>query len=72
MDNFKSAVITNCPRIVLRDRPSLNAEPVLSLTCLTDVRVDLDRSNESFFCVITESGEEGYCLKRYIALCSGR
>jgi len=68
MANYKPAVVTNCLRLVLRSDPSLNADPVESLTCLTDVEVDLDRSDESFYCVRTPSKSEGYCLRRYIAL----
>ena len=72
MANYKPAVVTNCLRMVLRTHPSLNAEPVTVLTCLTDVQVDLDKSDESFFCVRTSDKQEGYCLKRYIALCHRR
>lgn len=68
MANYKPAVVTNCLRMVLRTHPSLNADAVTSLTCLTDVEVDLDKSDESFFCVRTSDNQEGYCLKRYIAL----
>lgn len=61
-------VITNCFRAVLRDGPNLNAKPITVLTCLTEINVDLSKSDESFYYVIASSGYEGFCLKRYVAL----
>lgn len=68
MMDLKEGVVVNCLRLVLRDAPSLNANPIRALTCLTEVEVDIGKSDESFFCVIDSLGREGFCLRRYIAL----
>lgn len=61
-------VIVNCFHTALRDAPSLDAKLVVNLVCLTEIEVVLARSNESFYCVITPSDCEGFCLKQYVAL----
>lgn len=52
-----------------QELPDINADVAVVIDALTQVCVDLDASTEDFYKVRTSDGVEGFCMRKYIALC---
>lgn len=61
-------VVTNCLRLNLRQKPSQDSDVVTILSALSEVRVDMEASTDSFYKVCTAAGIEGFCMRKYIAI----
>lgn len=61
-------VVTDCAKLNVRAEPKSNAEVVCVVTAKTDLVIDEAESTEDFYKVYTESGAEGYCMKRFISI----
>lgn len=59
-------VVTECAKLNVRKEPNVNAEVVTTILLATEVLVDVVNSTEEFYKIVTGSGVEGYCMKRYI------
>lgn len=68
LDRQQIGVVTDCVRLNIREEPSVDAAVITVITALSEVAVDQEASTEDFYRVCTESGIEGFCMKRYIAL----
>lgn len=68
MSHYAQGVITDCFQLELMDGWSIDANFARSLTCLTEVKVDLTKSDDKFYCVTAPSGGIGFCQKQYVAL----
>lgn len=66
---FKKGVVTGCDRLNMRKRPSKEAELVTILDKGTVVTVNLtEATTEDFYKVMTSTGHEGYCMKKFITI----
>lgn len=61
-------VVVNCLELNVRELPSKDAKIICVIKCLTEVVVDEDESTDDFYKVYLESGVEGYCMKKFIAI----
>ena len=64
-------VVTDCLKLNVRSTPKSdpsNANVLGTIECLTGVLVDEAASTDDFYKVQTESGLEGFCMKKYIAV----
>lgn len=68
INDFPSGVVVDCLRLDIRKTPSSDGEVVDVIGCLTDVVVDLGFSTDEFYRIITPTGVEGFCIKKYIAI----
>lgn len=67
-DMLKAGSVTGAVRLNVRSAPRPNA-PVAEIIALNDlVQVKTDETHKDFYAVITNSGIEGYCMKKYIKL----
>ena len=64
----KSGVVTDCIILSVRRYPSLEADVICTIPCLTEVLIDESKSTKMFYKIRTESGTNGYCMKKYIAV----
>ena len=60
--------VVNCPRLRVREHPSINAVVAAEIDEGSEVVINEDKSAEEFYSVITATGLEGYCMKDYIQL----
>lgn len=67
-ETLKEATVTGAVRLNVRSAPRPNA-PVAEVISLNDpVQVKTDEKHKDFYAVITNSGIEGYCMKKFIKL----
>ena len=60
--------VVDCVRRSVRESASLNAEVSCEIPKYSDVLIDENESTDEFYKVCTESGAEGFCMKKFIAL----
>lgn len=61
-------VVTNCEKLNVRKNPSLSAKVECVVAAQSVVVVFPDGSNDEWAEVATESGNYGYCMKKYLTL----
>ena len=61
-------VVTDCLSLNIRTEPSLDASILCSVRALSKLAIDESSSTEEWFSVCTETGVEGYCLKKFVAI----
>lgn len=62
-------VVANCKLLNVREHPGLDANVLTILYKDDEVKVYEEQSVGDFYKVETESGYEGYCVKKYIEIC---
>lgn len=60
--------IVKCDRLRVRKEPNANAPVIKELAKGTEVMIDIEKSTEEFYSVATESGIEGFCMKKFVEL----
>ncbi len=61
-------VITDCLKLNVRKEPKIDADVLTIIPALSKVQVDTGDSTDEFYKVCTETGIEGFCMKKYVAL----
>lgn len=64
----KTGVVVNCLWAPIHEKSNNQSDLVCQISCLSEVTVLLNKTIDEFYFVQTPSGDEGYCLKEYIAL----
>lgn len=60
--------VSGCLRLNVRKEPSLTGEVVCEVSVGTTLMIDSDKSTEEWFKVYTETGVEGYCMKKFVTI----
>ena len=60
--------VVDCVRLRVRESASSNAEVICEIPKDSDGLIDENESTDEFYKVCTESGAEGFCMKKFIAL----
>lgn len=58
--------VTNCAKLNVRVKPTIDADVVCVLDSMSEVEVDVTRSSSDWFKICTASGVEGFCMRKYI------
>lgn len=58
--------VTNCFKLNVRKNPSREADVVCIIEAGSDVEIDESGSTEDFYKIYTATGQEGYCMRRFI------
>jgi len=61
-------VITDCLKLNVRKESKVDADVLTIIPALSEVQVDTEASTDEFYKVCTETGVEGFCMKKYVAL----
>lgn len=64
----KVGVVTGCEKLRVRKGPNATADVICEITKSTAVIIDEEASSNDFYKVCTESGVEGFCMKKFIAV----
>lgn len=63
-----SGVVTECVQLNVRLEPKADAPIVSVIPILTEVLIDEEKSTDDFYKVLIPGVNEGYCMKKYIAV----
>lgn len=61
-------VVTNCVKLNVRAEASKEADIVTEILLGTVVQIDNFESTDEFYKVVTATGVEGFCMKKFIAV----
>lgn len=65
---YTIGVVSCCNRLRVRKFPNLNAPVLCELDVNTEVMIDMKESANGFYKVCTETGIDGYCMKKFITV----
>lgn len=60
-------IVVNCLNLNIRKEPSIDSDVILVIPALSKLMIDLDNSTDDWLSVCTETGFEGFCMKKYVA-----
>lgn len=61
-------IVTDCRYLNVREAPNPDATVLTTIKALSEVLVDEPESTNDFYKVCTETGAEGFCMKKFIAV----
>lgn len=61
-------VVVNCDRLNVRASADPESEVLCTINALDEVLIDESGTTYEFYNVYTETGVEGYCMKKFIAV----
>lgn len=61
-------VVTDCLKLNIRKEPNKDSDVVVIVTCLDELKIDLDASTDDWYAVCTVTGIEGFCMKKFVAV----
>lgn len=61
-------VVTDCLKLNIRKEPNKDSDVVVVVTCLDELKIDLDASTDDWYAVCTVAGIEGFCMKKFVAV----
>lgn len=58
--------VANCTKLNVRANPSTTADVVCVLDVASEVTIDKKQSTKDWFKVVTNTGIEGYCMRKFV------
>lgn len=58
--------VFDCTKLNIRSEPSLDGEIICTVPVSTEVEIDSEKSTNDWFYIYTDTGIEGFCMKKYI------
>ncbi len=68
IEGIKIGLVSNCKKLNVREKPTVEAPVVCEIDCQTELMIDEKESTEEFYKVCTVTGIEGFCMKKFIAI----
>lgn len=68
MAETKIGSVTDCLLLNVRELPDKESNVLCVIECLTELLIDVTFEHDEFYKVCLETGVEGYCMKKFIAL----
>ena len=59
-------VVVNCAKLNVRSEPSITASIVCVLDAMSEIEIDVAKSNNEWFKICTAIGAEGYCMRKFV------
>ena len=59
-------VVVGCAKLNMRAKPSTDAEIVCVLDAMSELEIDVSKSNNEWVKVYTAIGTEGYCMRKFV------
>lgn len=66
--NKVKGIVIGCSKLNVREQMNTNSAILCVLPASSEVRVIVDEVHDEWYHVFTETGIEGYCMKKYIRL----
>lgn len=64
--NTITGIVSDCKRLRVRNYPELESNVICEIEADSKVVIDEVNSTEEFYKICTETGVDGYCMKRFI------
>ena len=61
-----NGVVSNCTKLNIRKDPSVHAEILGVVDVDSEMKIDMDKSNDKWFYVSTAVGIDGYCMRDFV------
>ena len=61
-----NGVVANCTKLNIRKDPSVHAEILDVVDVDSEMKIDMNKSNDKWFHVITAVGIDGYCMRDFV------
>lgn len=61
-----NGVVANCTKLNIRKDPSVHAEILGVVNVDSEMKIDMDKSNDKWFYVSTAVGIDGYCMRDFV------
>ena len=61
-------VVSGCTKLNIRKEPNITSEPVCIVPEKSVLLIDQDLSTDEWYKVYTETGMEGFCMKKYVTV----
>lgn len=61
-------LISDCANLRVRKEPDDKAEVLGTIPVDTEVMIDEDESTREFYKIYTDSGLEGFCMRRFVTV----
>ncbi len=68
MEDVMLGLVEGCKRLNVRKEPQVDAQIVCEIDNQTEVMIDEAESTDDFYKVYTETGIEGFCMKKFIVV----
>ena len=66
LSNPTMGIVSDCKKLRVRNYPELEANVICEIEVGSKVVIDENNSTEEFYKVCTETGIDGYCMKKFI------
>lgn len=64
--NTINGVVANCTKLNVRKDPSVHAEILGVVNVDSEMKINMDKSNDKWFYVSTAVGIDGYCMRDFV------
>ena len=64
--NSITGIVSDCKKLRVRNAPGLDSDAICEIEAGSIVEIDEVNSTEEFYKVCTETGIDGYCMKKFI------
>ena len=61
-----NGVVANCTKLNIRKDPSVHAEILGVVNVDSEMKIDMDKSNDKWFYVSSAVGIDGYCMRDFV------
>ena len=59
-------IVTNCKLLNVREKPDKESKALCMIKKEDEVQIKMSESSDNWYKVVTATGIEGYCMKKYI------
>ena len=59
-------VVVDCVKLNIRTEPDIHAHVACVLDVMSELKIDVSKSNNEWFKVSTATGIEGYCMRKFV------
>lgn len=66
--NSITGIVSDCKKLRVRNAPGLDSNVICEIEVDSKVEIDESESTEDFYKICTETGIDGYCMKRFIKI----
>lgn len=61
-----NGVVVNCAKLNIREEPDTHADVVCVLDVMSEVMIEVNKSDNEWLKVHTAAGVEGYCMRKFV------
>lgn len=61
-----NGVVVNCSKLNVREEPSIESAVICVLDVMSEIEIDVTKSDNEWVKVHTVTGVEGYCMRKFV------